>query len=132
MLAHVLLDSRVCVPLFAVALVAADMEVGVGKQGGHFAYEAIEKLVGAFTRGVHSGVEDAPVPLDEIRPFATGEVGVADEPGGSVAWHVELRNYADTAVAGVLDNAANLVLRVEVSIRSLLLQEWIEFAFDAK
>src|SRR5271169_4705391 len=113
MLAHVLLDSRVCVPLFAVALVATDMEVGVGKQGRHFAYEAIEKLVGAFTRGVHGRVEDAPVPLDEIRAFATGEVRVADEPGGRVARHVKLRNYADAAVAGVLDDAADLILRVE-------------------
>src|ERR1700734_1374615 len=132
MLVHILLDPWVRVPLFAVAFVAADMEVGVWKEGRHFAYKAIEKFVCALARGVHRWVEDAPFPLDEIWAFATREVGVSDKPSSGVAGHVELRNHTDATVASEVNRVTDLILRVVVSVRSLLLQEREELAFDAE
>src|SRR5271156_187691 len=99
MLVHVLLDPGVCVPLLAVAFVAANMEVRVRKESRHFAYKAIEKLVRTFTRGVHRGVEYAPFSLDNIWAFTACEIGIPDEPGGGVTGHIELRNHADAAVS---------------------------------
>ena len=44
---------RVCVPLLAVALVAADVEVRIGKQRGHLAEELVQELEGALAGGIH-------------------------------------------------------------------------------
>ena len=49
-----------------------------------------------------------------------------------MARHVELRNHADSPIVRVLDDFANLLLRVVEAVRTLLLKEGEYFAFDAK
>ncbi len=132
MVAHEGLNVRGFLPLLAVHFVAADVEECVREERGHFADEAVEKLVGCLARGIHGGIEDTEFSLDGVRAGAAGERRVSDEPTSGMAGHVEFRNHADAAVARVGDHVADLVLRVVVAVRALLLQLWIALAFNAE
>src|SRR4051794_1025365 len=61
-----LLDAGVRVPLFAIALVAADAEISIRKERGHLCEESVEKRVRALLSRVHRWIEDAPLPFDVI------------------------------------------------------------------
>ena len=130
MLAHVGLDLRVRVPLFAVALVAADMEVGVGKERRHLPQKLIEKLERAFARRVHGRVHDAPAVRNLVRARAAGQLWIPYEPRRGVAGHIEFGNHADAAIVRVLDDVCDLLLRVVETVRALFLKKRIDLAFD--
>ena len=125
---HELLDARVGVPLLAIALVAADVEVGIGKQRRHLAQELVEKRKRRLARGIHRRVKDAPLLLDLVRTRPAGQLRVAYEPGCRVAGHVELGHHANAAVVRVGNHVANLLLRVEAAVRALFLQQRKLFA----
>src|SRR5437870_12092315 len=80
-LLHVLTNPRIGLPLLRVALVAAEVNVGIGKQGSHFADEAGKKLVRAFA----GGIDRRAVGWN----LAAREFGIALEPRCRVAWHIE-------------------------------------------
>jgi hypothetical protein len=108
--------------LLAVALISADVEIGVRKQGSHFADKGVEKGVGAVTCWIHGGIENSPLALDLVRSRTAGEIGITYKPGSGVPGYVKLRHYADTAVAGVGNDVANLFLGIKKAVRTLLLQ----------
>src|SRR5882724_12812483 len=58
---------------------------------------------------------------------------MADEPGGAVAGHVELRDDANAAIASVSDEVANFVLRVvqAVGAEGVELGEFLAFGAEA-
>src|SRR5512144_489501 len=88
--AHEGLDLLVCVPLLAVYLITADMEVLVRKMFGHFANEFVEELIGSLLSGVHRRIKDAPLAFDLIRSRAARQFRIANEPRCAVSRHVEL------------------------------------------
>src|SRR5579864_6941844 len=77
-LRHVGTDARIRVPLLAVDLVAADVEVLVREERRHLSDKAVEELVNLLTRGIYGGVEDAPVTLDRVRTRAACQLGIPD------------------------------------------------------
>src|SRR5437870_2348636 len=84
MRAHERLDLRVRVPLFPVYLIASDMKTLIEKKLGHFADEFIEKMVSMLFCWIHGWIKHSPFALNSIRPGRAGEVGIADNPGGTV------------------------------------------------
>ena len=129
---HEFLNFGIGVPLFAVHFVAADVEEVVGENFGHFADELIEKFVGLVVRGSIAGIQDAPLAFDFVRAGAAGEFGVADEPGGAVAGHVEFGNDADAALVGVGDAGREFFLGVIEAVGAVFVQLGESFAFDAE
>src|SRR5579864_570439 len=95
---HELLNLRIGVPLFAIHLVAADVEELVGEKFGHLADKNIEKLVGTLASGIHGRIKNSPLAFDRIGPWGAGEVGIADKPGCAVTGHIKLRDHANAAV----------------------------------
>ena len=106
------LDFWIGVPLLAVHFIAANVEIVVGEKFDHLSYQVVEKLIGFFVRRIHRGIEDSPLAFDGVRAGAAGKFGITDKPGGAVTGHIELRNDADAAIAGVGDEFANFILRV--------------------
>jgi hypothetical protein len=125
-------DAGVGVPLLAIHLISPDVKVGVGKQGGHFTDEAIQKRVDLLAGGIHAGIEDAPAALDEVGARPGGEFGMTGEPGGGVTRHIEFGDDADTAIAGVGQHLADLRLREVVAIGALALELRKLLTFDTK
>src|ERR1700723_228265 len=74
-LLHVLFDTRIRVPLLTVALISADVEVGIWKERGHLTDELVKKLIGPLTGGIHRRIEDSPVAFDLVGSAAAREVG---------------------------------------------------------
>ena len=109
-------------PRFAVDLIAADMEEGIGKERGHLADEGVKESVGPLTGGVEHGIEDAEVAADFERAGAGSELRIGGQPTQSVAGDVELGHHADAAGGGVGDHFTHLVLRVEETVGTQLLQ----------
>jgi len=126
------LNLRIGIPLFAVHLVATDVEIVVGEKLGHLADEIIKKLVDLLVRRVHCRIEDSPPALDSVRPFSAGQLGMADEPRGAVTRHIEFRHHADAAISGVSNQVANLVLRVVEGVGTQFVELWIFPALHAK
>ena len=108
------------------------MEELVGKKPGHLADEFVQKLVGFFPGGIHGRIEHAPLALDLVGARTAGQFGIADEPGGAVARHIEFRNHANAALARVRNQIANFVLRVVQAIRAHFLQLGKFLALDAE
>src|SRR5579864_1592398 len=129
---HELLDFGIGVPLFAVDLIPAHMEITVGKQVRHLIHELVEKLISALARGVHGGVVDAPGALDLVGAGGAGQLGVADEPGNAVSGYVEFGYDANAAVVGVGDQVANVILGVIKAVGAFFLQLGKGLAFHAK
>ena len=125
-------DALALVPVLAVVLVAADVEVRVGEERRHLAQEAVEEGVDLFLRRVEGGVEDPPLVLDAVRAGQRGQLGMPDEPARHVAGHVELRHHADAARGGVGDDLAELVLRVVLAVRPHLVQPRMALALHAE
>ena len=119
-------------PLFSVHFVAADVEIRVREKCRHLTDEGIEKLVDLFARGIHGGIENAPLALDGVRARSTGEFRVTDKPRGGVAWYIELRHHSNAAIPGVGDHVAHFVLCVEVAVGPELMQFGKFPAFDAE
>ena len=109
---HELLDLRIGVPLLAVYLVASDVKKLVGKEPGHLADKFVQKLVSLLPGRIHRRIEHAPLAFNLIRPRPTGEFGIADEPRGTVAGHIEFRHHANAALARVGDQVADFGLGV--------------------
>ena len=122
--AHEFLDLWVGVPLLAVYFVASDVKELVGKEPGHLANKFVEKLVSLLASRIHGGIEHAPLALDFIRPRPAGQFGIADEPGSTVAGHIEFRNHADAALMRVSDQVADFVLGVVETIRTHFAGVW--------
>src|SRR5215472_910995 len=67
-LLHEVMDGDAFVPLFAIYLVAAYVEILVRKQLRHFSDEFVQKTIDMFVGGVYGGIETSPSALDLIRP----------------------------------------------------------------
>ncbi len=126
------LDFWVGVPLLSIHFVAANVKKMIGEELRHFAEELVEKLVGFFTSGIESRIEDAPFPFDFVGARAAGKFRIADKPGRAVAGHVEFGNHADAAVAGILDQVVNFVLRVVETVGTHLMELRKFLALDAE
>src|SRR5579871_3470938 len=130
MVVHERLNVLGLFPLLAIHFIAANVEVRVRKQRGHFADKLVEKLVSCFARWIHRGIENTKFALDLIRPRAARQLRVSDEPTRGVSRHVEFGYHADAAIARVSDHVANLILRVIVAIGTELVQFWKALALD--
>ena len=127
--AHEFLDLGICVPLLAVHLIAADVEVSVGKKFCHFPNEFIHQFVGAVLSRIHGRIENSPLTFDLIGPGKAGNFRISGEPAGGVAGHVKLRHDADAAVARVFDQFLHFRLRVVQPVGRSLLQLGKALAF---
>src|ERR1700746_55841 len=114
--AHKFPDFRVCVPLFSIYLVAADVKVMVWKKAAHFTDKLVEKLVRLLPRRVHCGIENSPPALNLVWAWRTRKVGIPDKPGSAVSRHIKFGNNSNAAISCVLDEVANLGLRVIQSV----------------
>ena len=113
---HECLNLRVGAPLFTVALVAANVHIGIGKETAHFVEEGVEKFEGGLSSGVEGSILNAEAIGDGIGAGGTAEVWIADKPALDVAGHVELGDDADAARGGIGDDFADLVLGVELAV----------------
>ena len=129
---HELLNLGIRVPLFAIHFVAADMEILIGEKFRHFGNEIVEEFVSLLVGGIHRGIGDAPLLPDLVRAGPAGQFGIANEPCGAVAGHVELGDYANAAIAGIGNQVANFILGVIEAVGALLLQFRKFVAFDAE
>ena len=116
------LNRGVVKPLRVQHLVAADVEVFVRKQARHFSNQTVQKSVGLIARRVERGFEDSPFPLDLKWTRRAGKLRVADEPTGGVPRNVELRHDADAALTRISQHSTNIGLRVEVTVRTQLVE----------
>ena len=80
MCTHIGLDPRVCIPLFSVAFIAADMEVGIREQPRHFAQKLVEKLICFWPGRIHCAIEYAPLLYDLIGACCASKFGIANQP----------------------------------------------------
>ena len=122
--------GRARVPLLAVDFVAPDVEIGVRKQRGHLAEEAIEEQIHGLVCGIERRVEDAPRPLDFERPLAGRQRRIRRENRSRVAGDIELRHHADASVRRVPHHVLDLFLGVIQAVRAELLQARVELALD--
>ena len=125
-------DARVGLPVGRGGFVTADVDVGVGKDGGHLAEEAGDEAVGLFARGVEGIRSNAELAADGCGRGAAGEFRIGYLPCGAVAGHLELRYDADAAVARVLDDLARILLGVEEVVGAEAGEFGIELALDAE
>src|SRR6185369_8634223 len=119
---HERLDGGIAVPLLALVLVAADVQVVVREERGHLAQKRFEKLVDFFARRIEGGLEDSRATLDRVWTRRAAELGITDEPARAVTRYVKLRHNANAAIACVRDDVFHLFLRVVVAVRSELVQ----------
>src|SRR6185369_8033373 len=117
---HKSLNSRIRIPFFSVALIAADMEVSIGKERSHLSQKLAQKLICAFASGVHRGIENSPTRFNLVGPCSAGELRIPDKPGSSMTRHVKFRDHSDSPLTRVLDHFANLLLRVIQAVGTLL------------
>ena len=119
-------------PLRAVNLVAASVEVRIGKKRADFADQTIEESIDLFPRRVDGGESVVVVGAERIRSRQGGKLRVSHEHSLRVSRHLNLRDDADTAVARVIHQFAQLLLSVILPTRSKPLKARIDFALQAK
>src|SRR6266536_2520434 len=98
---HVLLNFRICIPLFPVYFVAADVKKLIGEELSHLFDELVKKLVRALAGRIHGRIEDSPLAFDGIWSRPTREIGIPHKPRGAVAWHIKFRYNTNAAITGV-------------------------------
>src|SRR5579872_85948 len=127
-------DVYALVPLGPLGhFIAADVEVLIGKQRGHFADEFVQEFVGGFAGHIESAGENAPGVFKLVGAVVGRQNGHAGKPGGHVAGHVELRNHSNAAVACVGYDLLNLGLcEVVVVGGPEFLELGEKFALDAE
>ena len=127
------LNLRIGVPLLAVDFVAADVEVGVGKEPGHFRNELFKELVSRFLRGIHDRI-DVPwaASVERVGAGTARQFRITDEPRTAVSGNVELGDHADAAIVRVGDEVANFVLRIEHAVGAHARELGKYFALDAE
>src|SRR5579872_4141853 len=130
--AHERLNTWIRIPLLPVNLVTANMEKLIRKKFAHLPDEGVEKLIGSLLGWIHCRIEDAPLAFNLIGSGSAGQLRIANKPGHAVPGHVELWNYANSAVPRVSDQVAYFILRVKQAIRAKLLQLGKFLALDAK
>ncbi len=116
--AHERLNARTCVPLLPVTFIAANVEISIREDRGHFADELVDENEGALAAWVHGRVEDTPFCFNCVRALAARKVRIPGKPRRCVAGHIELRHNADASIARIRDNFAHLLLRVVEAVRA--------------
>ena len=66
------LNLRILIPLLAVDLIAANMEVFVGEQLRHLTQKRFDKLVNLFARRIKGRILDSKGSFNLIRPGCAG------------------------------------------------------------
>src|SRR5712692_5516480 len=84
----------------------------IWKNPGHFADQVIEKLVDFLVRRVHCRIEYSPLPLDFVGSLSASQLWMTNEPRSAMSRHVEFRHHTNSAIPGVSDQIADLILRV--------------------
>src|SRR5579871_4542156 len=125
---NVFLNLRIRVPLLAVDLVAADVEIGIGKQLGHFGDEFVEELVGLFA----GWIEDRIALFERKGAWAACEFGISDDPRAAVARHIKFWNDPNAALVRIGNEIANLGLRVELIVGAHARQFGEDFALGTE
>src|SRR5215203_5590237 len=113
-LLHVGLDFGVPVPLFAFVLIAADVQVIIGKERGHLAQECFEKLVDVLACRIECRLKDSRPAFDRVWTRSTAKLGMANQPACAVTGNVKLGHDTYAAVASVRNDFLHLFLCVEV------------------
>src|SRR5580692_6900171 len=117
---HERLNRWICVPLFSVDLIAANVKVLVRKKFRHLADEGVEKFVGPLLSRIHGWVEDAPLAFNLIRARAAGQLWITNKPCRAVSGHIELGHHANATIVGVGYQLAYFILFVVKVVRSHL------------
>src|SRR4051812_8636899 len=105
-------DVRVRVPVLASHFIPAQMNIAVRKELGHLSKEALNELISSRVGWIERWIENANSTLNGIRSTRTSEFRVCGKPSGRVPGKIELRHDPDAALAGVCDQALDLLLRV--------------------
>ena len=75
-----------------------------------------------FVAWVHGRIEDPPLAFDLIGTGRARQFRIAHKPGRAVPRHVELRIHANATLARILDQVANLILRIKKPVRTHFVQ----------
>src|SRR3984893_1939918 len=124
------LNLRILIPMLAVHLVSANVEVGVGKEFGHLPDEFVEEFVGLFSGGISDRVRS--LGIDFERTGTAGKLGISDKTRTAVGQSLELPQHADAAVVRVGNEITNVILGVIQAIGTHLMQPGKLLALDAK
>src|ERR1700741_2361751 len=91
------LDLGIAVPELPVDLVAANVEIGVGKELSHLLNELVHEFVSLFTRRIGDGRRSR-LRLNREGAFTARQLGITGEPRAAVARGIELRDHTDGAI----------------------------------
>jgi len=125
-------DAWVGLPVGRGGFVTADVDVRIGKDGGHLAEEAGDEAICLFARGIELIRSNAELAADDSGRGSAGELRIGHLPGSAVAGHLKLRYDADAAVAGVLDDLSGVLLGIEEAVGADAGEFGIELALDAE
>src|SRR5258708_6759657 len=95
------LNLRIAIPLFALVLVTADMQVGIREEGSHLAQKNIKKFVGGFSCRVEGRLKDARGAFNLIRTGGTSQFRIADQPTGGVPGNIKFGYYSNTTISSI-------------------------------
>ncbi len=129
---HEGLDVGRVLPVFAGVLVAADVKIGIREEGGHFGKQFVQEGIDGFIGRVEDGVEYAKIALQGIGTFDAGQLRIGGKNGRGMCRDYEFRNNADTALCGVADNGADILLGIVLAIGGDLLKAGEDLGFHAK
>src|SRR5262245_8961858 len=126
------LNLWVGIPMLALVLIAADMNVRIGEELCHLAQESVEHFIQGFIGGIECRIEDTPPVLDLIWTGLTSQFRVRNKPTRRVARHVELGDHPNTAHPRILYDLAHLFLCEIKTVRTFLMQFWIFFTLNSE
>ena len=110
------LRERARLPLGLRGLVAAHMDPAVGEQRHHLGEDVLLELYRRVC-GIQDVLVHAPGRPDGKRVAAVAELGIRGNGGLGMAGHLDLGHDRHEAGAGVGDDLADIVLRVEATVR---------------
>ncbi len=127
-----LLNLRIRVPSFPVYLISANVEIVIRKKFGHLFDKRVEKFVSFCIGWIHGRIQHAPFRVDFEGPRCTGDFRITNKPGRAVSRHIEFRDDANSPIARVCDDIANLILRVVLTAGTQGMQLRQFFALSTK
>ncbi len=108
-------------PAVLRTFVAADVDVGGGKEVRHLGQHALQDLEGLLVPGAVDVGVDAPVVLHFERAAGAGQLGVRGQGGHRVPGHLDLGNDHHVTALGVAHDLPDVVLGIESAVNDAVL-----------